>query len=533
MPFLVFALSFCSVSYQILFAYIIADVSEHSHVFVYSLTAGMYFLSLGLGAYFYNQFYPKRGLDLLLKVESGLVFLTSVFIFGIYTLTMIFFIILNPWLEAQGFFYYKNILLVLCSQFFVVIIGILSGFELPIFLHTSPKTGLVIFLNYMAGLFAGLLLPILLIPKLDFFGTFLFISYCNFFVLIYLIYFYYRSFSIKKIILLVILSSALSIAAFYKDSFFNLYLKSSYFNIELSKNNSLSDIKNIFNKISLIEHFRTSYQGVDIISPYTTRKLPSIFKTFSIFLDKKPQFNLLDWKLYHESMVEGSINLFQKSPKKILVLGGGDGLIVSQILKFIPGSTKIDWVELDPKVLYFFKHLSPLNLINKPAFTSPKVYSYIGDAFYFVRHAKTKYDAIFIDFPFPFNQDLSRLYSVEFYKLLKKILSKTSYIVTDALVLTKKYNVFSKNFILPQSILSSTLQAAGFKTLFFYGPTEAFLFAQLNYKTLAFDVQKFSKKISLDTKKNLKKIDDKHLNIQIKPEYINSIFKPLPFTPGQ
>lgn len=532
MPFLILVLSFCSASYQILFSYIISDISEHSHVFVYSLTAGVYFLSLGLGAYLYNRFYNKRKLDLLIKIESLLVFMVPISVFGIYISAIIFSIIVGPWLEIQwDLFYYKNIFLVLLSQSFVVIIGVLSGFELPIFLKISPKTGFVIFLNYTAGLFAGLFLPILLIPYLDFFGTFLFISYCNLFVLIYFIYFLYKTFSIKRVISLMVLSSILFFSAFYKDRFFNFYLKTQYFNIELNQNNTLMDIKNILNKISFIEHFRTPYQAVDIISPYTTRKLPNFFKTFSIFLDKKPQLNLLDWKVYHESMVEGSINLFQKNPKKILVLGGGDGLVVSQILKLIPESEKIDWVELDSKVLHFFKNLAPLIKINKSAFSSKKVHSHIGDAFHFVKNTKTKYDAIFLDFPFPFNQDSSRLYSVEFYQLLKKILSIESYIVADVLVLTRKHDVFPENFILPQSIFSSTLKAAGFKSVFFYGTAEPFLFAQVKHKTLFFNSKKFSKKISPYTKNNLKKLDAKYLNIQLKSDYINSIFKPLSFIP--
>ncbi|MBE8222102.1 MAG: hypothetical protein HAW60_05175 [Bdellovibrionales bacterium] len=531
MNFLVFILSFCSVSYQILLSYIIADVSESSHVFVYSLTAGVYFLSLGIGAYIYNTFFSKKELGLLIKIESWLIFLVPIFIFGIYISAIIFSVIVGPWMQSElNLFYYKNILLVFCLQFFVIIIGILSGFELPIFLKISPKTGMIIFLNYVAGLFAGLLLPIFIIPNIDFFGSFLFVSYLNFFILAYLIY-YYKVFFVKNILLLVSLSVALFLSASYKDNIFNFYLKTHYFNAELNKNNNIFDLKNIFNKISNIEHFRTKYQSIDVISPYTTRKLPDIFKTFSIFLDKKTQINLLDWRVYHESMVAGSINLFKKNPKKILVLGGGDGLIVSQILKFIPNSQRIDWVELDPKVMQFFKNLSPLNLINKSAFSSKKVYSYIEDAFHFVKNSKNKYDAIFIDFPLPFNQDLSRLYSVEFYKLLAKILSKNSYIVADVLLITKKNYIFPKNFILPQSIFSSTLKDAGFKSVFFYGPEEPFLFAQINKKSLSFNFKKLSKKISTKTKKNLIKLNNNSLGVKIKKEYINSIFKPMSFIP--
>ncbi|MBE8162777.1 MAG: hypothetical protein HAW63_02175, partial [Bdellovibrionaceae bacterium] len=317
----------------------------------------------------------------------------------------------------------------------------------------------------------------------------------------------------------------------YKDSIYHFYLKAHYFNVQLNKNNNLVNVKNILNKVSFIKHFRTPYQSVDIISPYTTRKLPDIFKTFSIFLNKNPQMNLFSWKVYHESMVEGSINLFKKTPKKILVLGGGDGLIVSQILKFIPQSKSIDWVELDSQLLYFFKNFYPINLINKSAFSSKKVHSYIDDAFHFVKNTKNKYDAVFLDFPFPFNQDISRLYSVEFYTLLKKLLSKESYIVADALVLTEKNYVLPSNFILPQSIISATLKAAGFKSLFFYGINEPFVFAQVNKQSLFFDEKKFSNKISLNTRKNLKQLSFKYLKIHNNLKNSNSIFKPLKFSP--
>lgn len=528
----VFLLSFCSVSYQVLFSYIISDISEHSRVFVYSLTAGVYFLSLGLGAYLQGRFYSKEGWGLLVKVEALLVLLAPLSLFGIYFLAILFPITLGSWVSAYlGIFYYKSLMLVLFAQIFVCIIGILSGFELPIFLKYLQKTGLVIFLNYSAGLLAGIFLPLFLIPKLDFFGTFLLVVYCNFFVLAYLTYLFKKTMYTKYLTLLVVLSLMLLASTFYKDKIFNFYLKTRYFSIELNKNNSLSDVKNIFDNISDIKHFRTKYQSVDIVSPYVTRNLPEVFKTFSIFLDQKPQIDLFDWRVYHESMVEGSVNLFNKKPKKILVLGAGDGLIVSQILKFIPNCEKIDWVELDLQVLNFFKNLYPLSLINQKVFSSKKVNIHIDDAFHFLKNTKNKYNAVFIDFPFPFNQDLSRLYSVEFYKLLKKVLLKKSYIVADVLVVNKKENIIPKKFTLPQSIVSSTLRAAGFKSLFFYGKKEPFLFAQLTQEKLLFDYSKLSNQITLSTKNNLQKLSAKYLNIQIKSENINSIFKPLSFIP--
>jgi spermidine synthase len=127
-----------------------------------------------------------------------------------------------------------------------------------------------------------------------------------------------------------------------------------------------------------------------------------------------------------------------RSPKKILVLGGGDGLAIREILKF-PSVTEIDLVDIDPKMTELSQRIAPILALNHNSLTDPKVTMHHEDAFNFVQRSYAKlepksdwYDRIIIDLPDPHSESLNKLYSKEFYGLLGRILSDDGAMVTQS-----------------------------------------------------------------------------------------------------
>ena len=117
--------------------------------------------------------------------------------------------------------------------------------------------------------------------------------------------------------------------------------------------------------------------------------------------------------------------------------------------------------------------------LNENSLDNPKVKIQVNDGFYYLRNTNDKYDAIYIDFPYPNSYDLARLYSVEFYKYVLKALNPNGFVILDAPFYDKENElkdnmrarlmvttVFNEMHILNNSIMASTFYYAGFKTIF-------------------------------------------------------------------
>ena len=95
------------------------------------------------------------------------------------------------------------------------------------------------------------------------------------------------------------------------------------------------------------------------------------------------------------------------SPKNILLLGGGLGGVIQEILKH--EIDKLDYIEFDPK-------LYELSLYKYP--------SIITDGRHYLKNLKTDYDIIMVNLGDPNTAALNRFYTLEFFTLCKKRLSK-------------------------------------------------------------------------------------------------------------
>ena len=128
-----------------------------------------------------------------------------------------------------------------------------------------------------------------------------------------------------------------------------------------------------------------------------------------LFLNGNLQFHSRDEYRYHEALVHPALAA-QGAPRKVLVLGGGDGMAVREVLKH-PSVEQVVLVELDPHIVTLFRDHDVLQRLNDGALRSPKLRVVQADAFTWLDANDEMFDAIVIDFPDPTNFSLGKLYT--------------------------------------------------------------------------------------------------------------------------
>ena len=173
-----------------------------------------------------------------------------------------------------------------------------------------------------------------------------------------------------------------------------------------------------------------------------------------LFINGNQQLSTVDEVMYHEPLVHPAMQLAVR-PQAVLVLGGGDGCAVREILKH-SSVEAVTVVDLDPAMTELGKTHPVLVALNEGALTDERVTIVNQDAFTFVEQAADYYDVIIIDLPDPKSADLSRLYTREFYQLCSRHLRPRGVLVTQA---GSPY--FATRAFL---CIDRTLQRAGFQT---------------------------------------------------------------------
>jgi spermidine synthase len=164
-----------------------------------------------------------------------------------------------------------------------------------------------------------------------------------------------------------------------------------------------------------------------------------------------------DDNMWAESLVHIPMSLAHK-PKRILMIGGGGGITTREVLRYRQVKT-VTVVDIDSVMLELGKNLKPLVKFNKRSLHNPKVNTKIQDGRAFVEKNQNRWDVIIIDIPEPgYGADaLGRLYSREFYKLLKKRLTPGG-VISIACSLLSEMPEFCWSVV-------ATLKAAGYYVL--------------------------------------------------------------------
>ncbi|KVE39770.1 polyamine aminopropyltransferase [Burkholderia sp. TSV86] len=152
------------------------------------------------------------------------------------------------------------------------------------------------------------------------------------------------------------------------------------------------------------------YQTIEV---WETAQLGLLFT-----LDGRPMTSVGDEFVYHECMTHPAA-LAHPSPRKALVLGGGDGGAARQLLKH-RCIERIVIAELDPAVVDMARRY--LADVHQGALDDPRVELVIGDAAHYVDHACEHFDLAVFDLTPP-DSPAASLYTAEFYARLKRILT--------------------------------------------------------------------------------------------------------------
>lgn len=176
---------------------------------------------------------------------------------------------------------------------------------------------------------------------------------------------------------------------------------------------------------------------------------------FWLFINGNQQLSSIDEVMYHEPLVHPVMRL-SKNPANILVMGGGDGGAVREILKYEQVKT-ITLVDLDPVMTKLGQAYELLLDMNQNSLNHEKVTIINADGYNYLEDNKAYFDIIIIDLPDPKTVELGRLYSYEFYKMCEKRLRPNGLIITQAGSPYYAAEAFH--------CIEKTLQAAGFNTV--------------------------------------------------------------------
>lgn len=110
--------------------------------------------------------------------------------------------------------------------------------------------------------------------------------------------------------------------------------------------------------------------------------------------------------------------LFHHAPEKILVIGGGLGGVLSEVLKH--PVREIHHVEPDPLMIDLIRrNATPLT---RSEIENPKVRHQAMDGRFFIKKATADFDLVLMNLPGPFTLQLNRFYTAEFFQEVSRIL---------------------------------------------------------------------------------------------------------------
>jgi spermidine synthase len=157
----------------------------------------------------------------------------------------------------------------------------------------------------------------------------------------------------------------------------------------------------------------------------TIRKAASCFQNIELvdtdefgkvlLLDNITQLGERNDYSYHEPMVHPALCCHPK-PESVLVIGGGDGCLLREILKY-PTVARIELAEIDGGVIRFAKKY--LAAIHRNAFDSERLHINITDGRKYTEEHPGEFDVIIMDMTDPFGPS-KMLYTSNFFRLVRR-----------------------------------------------------------------------------------------------------------------
>jgi len=194
-------------------------------------------------------------------------------------------------------------------------------------------------------------------------------------------------------------------------------------------NSWLNQMSNLLYLDKVVYSDKTRYQQLT----FTQRNMGlAQGEIVNFYLNGRLQFSSADEKIYHSYLV-APVLAGSARQENILIIGGGDGLALRDVLKWQP--EKVTLIDLDKELIELFinpEEKLPFSLaeqlkqLNQSSLSHPNVELIYSDAFVAIDELLQQgavFDAIIVDLPDPSHPDLNKLYSVNFYARLKQMLS--------------------------------------------------------------------------------------------------------------
>ncbi|MEZ5307259.1 MAG: polyamine aminopropyltransferase [Pyrinomonadaceae bacterium] len=414
----------CGLIYELLAGTLASYVLGDS-VTQFSIIIGLYLFAMGIGSWlsrYFESHLAERFVDIELAVA----------ILGGASAPLLF-------LTFASVSYFSVILYGM-----VIGIGTLVGLEIPLLMRIlkdeldfKELVARVLALDYVGALAASLLFPIFLVPSLGLVRTSLVFGILNAGVGLWGTWLLAHLIRPKRITILrvkAVVVIAILVAGLIKSESLT----------NLAESDLYSD--------AIVFARSSQYQRIVVTRGRTG---------FALFLNGNLQFSSFDEYRYHEALVHPAMSALERSPEHVLVLGGGDGLAVREILKY-KSVKSVTLVDLDPEITRLAVKLPLIADLNKHSLTDKRVKVINSDAYVWLgNHTEAKYDVAIVDFPDPNNFALGKLYSTRFYKLLK------SRLVDDASVVIQSTSPLyaRKSFwCIVETIRASGLKAKAYET---------------------------------------------------------------------
>lgn len=421
----VFVIATCGLIYELvagaLASYLLGD-----SVTQFSTVIGAYLFSMGIGS-FLSKYIQRDLVPTFIRVEIliGLIGgFSAAFLFVVFEFVAAFKLLLY----AQ-----------------VSITGILVGLEIPLLMRIlqdeyefKDLVSNIFTFDYIGALLASLLFPIVLVPHLGLIRTALLFGILNVVVAVWSVHVFREK--IKSPALL--RTAGLTVLVLLGIGF-------------------------AYGEKILTFAESQTYPGSVVFaksSPYQRIVLSRGRDHFRLYLNGNLQFDSRDEYRYHEALVHPGLAAIQ-DPRNVLVLGGGDGLAVREILKY-PGIQHITLVDLDAEMTKLFTDRPELAEMNGHAFTHPKVEVVHADAFTWLRECTAKFDFVTVDFPDPVNYSVGKLYSLSLYEALDHVMGEGAIAVVQS----------TSPYVAPRSFwcVDRTLREAGFYTVPYHAYVPSF-----------------------------------------------------------
>lgn len=413
--------SICGIIFEVLFgalgSYILGDGVKQ-----YTLTISLFLTGMGVGASL-SEKVMKDLIAAFIKVEFAVALIGGFSSFIMFGMTAF-----APSGSDALFLYMVTFM-----------IGALTGVELPILIRKANEIGVelnkstarVLFSDYAGGLIGGLLFVYLLRPYLGMVKSAFIVGCINLAVALVILWLFrkeianFKTYVVSGSIIGILLVAGVFFGEQMAFSFEQKLYKDPIIHMEESK-----------------------YQRIVITKEQGDTRL---------YLNGGLQFSSIDEHRYHEALVHIPMSE-SDNPKDILVLGGGDGLAVRELLKY-KSIENITLVDLDPKVVELANTNFHLLKLNKGALKDDRVEVLHKDAFEYMSKTDQWYDVILADLPDPNNESLNKLYTKEFYSLLRNHLSPGG-----AMMVQSTSPVFATNvyWTISETIASTGLHTENF-----------------------------------------------------------------------